>query len=134
MVAVGRSPGIAGPGGGEPGSAASRGTPPGRILPDHEYGRGEYDPVTGLWEWYELPEERTQPRVSWGDILSRWPLVEADLHEVYGIDAEDRELMRSRSWRWLETRIAGLLAADTRLSRALAPEPELPSIPGQLRR
>lgn len=32
--------------------------------------------------------------------------------------------MRTRSWRWLETRITGLLAADTRLYRALAPEPE----------
>lgn len=29
--------------------------------------------------------------------------------------------MRSRSWRWLEVRIIGLLSADTRLSRALKP-------------
>lgn len=45
---------------------------------------------------------------------------------------EDRELMRSRSWRWLEVRIAGLLAADTRLYRALAPEPELPDVPPRM--
>jgi hypothetical protein len=43
---------------------------------------------------------------------------------VYGIDVEDRALMGARSWRWLETRIIGLLAADTRLSRALAPADE----------
>lgn len=30
--------------------------------------------------------------------------------------------MRRRSWRWLEVRIIGLLAADTRLSRSLRPD------------
>jgi len=35
--------------------------------------------------------------------------VEADLHEVYGIDADDAELMRSRSWRWLRSRVLSLL-------------------------
>lgn len=29
--------------------------------------------------------------------------------------------MNARSWRWLETRIVGLLSANTRLYRALAP-------------
>ncbi|MGI5178675.1 hypothetical protein ACQEVZ_20295 [Dactylosporangium sp. CA-152071] len=53
-------------------------------------------------------------------------IVEADLHEVYGVDVEDRALMRARSWRWLQVRIQGLLAADTRLQRALAPAPEVP--------
>jgi len=48
---------------------------------------------------------------------------------VYGIDVEDRDLMRSRSWRWLKARITGLLAADTRLHRALAPPPDLPKVP-----
>lgn len=120
------------PGSGQPGDpTGAPGGEQGRILDDHEYGRGAYDPVTGLWEWYELPEERATSgqRVSWAEILTNWRLVEADLHDVYGIDVEDRELMRSRSWRWLEVRITGLLAADTRLYRALAPEPELPDVP-----
>ncbi|MFI6266161.1 hypothetical protein [Micromonospora sp. NPDC051006] len=60
-------------------------------------------------------------------MLTRWSLVEADLHDVYGVDVEDRDLMRARSWRWLETRITGLLFADSRLRRALAPDPETPS-------
>ncbi|RLK13329.1 hypothetical protein DER29_4347 [Micromonospora sp. M71_S20] len=49
---------------------------------------------------------------------------------MYGVDVENRGLMRRRSWRWLEVRITGLLSADTRLYRALAPEPETPNIPG----
>lgn len=57
-------------------------------------------------------------------------MIEADLHSEYGIDVEDRVLMRRRTWRWLEARITGLLAADTRLYRALAPPPETPTIPG----
>jgi hypothetical protein len=40
------------------------------------------------------------------------------------VDVEDRTLMRARSWRWLETRILGLLSADTRLSRALTRKPD----------
>lgn len=53
-------------------------------------------------------------------------IVEADLHSEYGVDVEDRALMRARSWRWLRVRIQGLLAADTRLQRALSPQPEVP--------
>ncbi|WP_018251876.1 hypothetical protein [Salinispora mooreana] len=69
--------------------------------------------------------------MTWSALLAQWALIEADLHDVYGIDVEDRTLMQTRSWRWLQTRIRGLLAADTRTYRALAPEPELPEIPGQ---
>jgi len=49
-------------------------------------------------------------------------MVEADLHETFGVDVGDRQLMRARSWRWLQTRIFGLLNADTRLHRALVPD------------
>ncbi|WKU03757.1 hypothetical protein [Micromonospora sp. HUAS LYJ1] len=64
--------------------------------------------------------------MSWSALLGRWALVEADLHSEYGIDVEDRALMRARSWRWLEVRIFALLAADTRTYRAFAPDPEIP--------
>ncbi|XTZ18193.1 hypothetical protein ACQSSU_12865 [Micromonospora echinospora] len=66
--------------------------------------------------------------------MTHWRLVEADLHSEYGVDVEDRALMRARSWRWLEVRITGLLSADTRLYRTLAPESEMPQMPGLSRR
>lgn len=57
------------------------------------------------------------------------------MHDVYGVDLEDRELLASRSFRWLVTRIKGVANAPapfvivgdqlvtqhtTRLSAALA--------------
>lgn len=88
-----------------------------------EYGRGELDPETGLYEWYELPAElqpgTEQTQVNWNQILDRWSLVEADLHEQYGIDLSSG-VLRKRSWRWLRTRIYGLLSANTRLNRSLS--------------
>lgn len=100
---------------------------PGAAHWSEQYGRGRRDAHTGLYEWYEIPDdvlqekERQGQRVAWSDILSRWALVENDLQDR-GIDVDDRTLMRRRSWRWLETRIVGLLSADTRLHRSLAPE------------
>jgi hypothetical protein len=124
VVAVGWPPGSGAPG--EPAGA------PGEH-PEDQYGRGERDPVTGLYEWYEFPEQIRRQRageaVPWETLLTHWSLIEADLHSEYDIDVEDRQLMRHRSWRWLETRIVGLLAADTRLHRALAPPPEVPGLP-----
>lgn len=94
-----------------------------------QYGRGRRDPATGLFEWYEIPEEirarESQPLITWAELLVHWPEIEADLHERYGIDVEDRDLMRSRSWRWLQTRIVGLLSLPkSRLTLAMRPPPE----------
>lgn len=124
------------------------GWPPGSVAPDagqqgatsgaatswrDKYGRGRRHPVTGLYEWYEYPPELAQARegtaVSWEQLLTRWNLIEADLHSEYGIDVEDRALMRHRTWRWLRARMVGLLSADTRIARALAPEPDMPDLP-----
>ncbi|TGB03325.1 hypothetical protein E2651_25375 [Streptomyces sp. MZ04] len=63
--------------------------------------------------------------MTWPQLLEQWPLIEADLHEIYGLDVGDRRLMRARSWRWLRVRILGLLSAESRLSRHFAP-PEQP--------
>lgn len=42
---------------------------------------------------------------------------------MYGIDLDDRELLRARSWRWLKVRIVGLLdMPESRLRRMLRPE------------
>lgn len=55
---------------------------------------------------------------TWADLLARWELVEADLHETYGIDFD--ALPGPRTWRWLRVRIVGLVASpDTRIARAL---------------
>lgn len=97
----------------------------GLILPDHQYGRGTYDPATGLWEWYELPADRQgdgQP-ITWAQLLEQWPTIAADLLDVYGVDVWDRRLMRHRPWPWLRGLVRGLLAADTRIARLLARPP-----------
>ena len=62
--------------------------------------------------------------MTWERLLQQWPLIEADLHEVYGIDVEDGNLLRRRSWRWLRTRVIGLLSAESRLHRHFAPPPD----------
>jgi hypothetical protein len=62
--------------------------------------------------------------VKWAQILDEWPLVEADLHETYGVDVGAPGLLETRSWRWLRVRIFGLLSADSRINRQLFPPDE----------
>ncbi|MGQ4358570.1 hypothetical protein [Streptomyces sp. SAS_272] len=50
-------------------------------------------------------------------------LIEADLHQVYGIDVESGILQR-RTWRWLQLRIIGLLSTECRLQRHFNPPEE----------
>jgi hypothetical protein len=40
--------------------------------------------------------------------------VALDLHQLFGIDLEDLELLRARSWPWLERRFFGLLSCRSR--------------------
>lgn len=52
-------------------------------------------------------------------VLSRWNLVEIDLHERFGIDVESG-VLTDRTWRWLLVRILGLIDDPrTRIHRAL---------------
>lgn len=91
-----------------------------------QYGRGEYDPDTETWEWYEVPPEvgrrlqqnaHARVALKWSDLLDRWQAVECDLHSEYGIDLDDTG---TRDWRWLRTRIVGLTTSPTtRTWRAL---------------
>ncbi|RSD22257.1 hypothetical protein EIY87_09335 [Amycolatopsis eburnea] len=61
------------------------------------------------------------------ELLTHWALVEADLHELYGVDAGDLALMKARPWRWLRVRIQGLLQSpDTRVHRVFFPPPPPP--------
>jgi hypothetical protein len=57
-------------------------------------------------------------------LLQQWVLIEADLHQVYGIDVEDDGLLRRRTWRWLQLRILGLLSTESRLQRHFNPPEE----------
>lgn len=53
------------------------------------------------------------------DLLTHWGAIELDLHDRH-IDVEDQVLMRSRSWRWLQSRIYDIaLTPDSRLRKAI---------------
>lgn len=47
---------------------------------------------------------------SWAWLLQHWSLIEADLHEVFGIDVADDALLAARTWPWLASRISALLS------------------------
>jgi hypothetical protein len=84
-----------------------------------QYGRGEYDPATGLYEWYEdAPDILTGKAevIAWPRIFEQWALVEADFHSSYGVDLSIA--YRSVSWRWFAVRVLGLMAdPSSRLAR-----------------
>jgi hypothetical protein len=46
--------------------------------------------------------------------------VDADLHDTYGIDVWDEQLLTRRPWPWLRNRVLGLLACDSRIARAVS--------------
>ncbi|WP_336214380.1 hypothetical protein [Nonomuraea sp. LPB2021202275-12-8] len=105
------------------------GPEPGSSGPDEDGSRGgPIDEVTGLRDWYEPGDGLSvdSPAVTWTALLERWALIEADLHECYGLDLDAPGLLTSRTWRWLRIRIFGLLKAETRIARALAPDDDKP--------
>jgi hypothetical protein len=75
-----------------------------------DYGRGTYHPESGLWDYYDVPEEVQQRQVapSWADVLEEWPLVEGAFQHVYQLDLSD--LLHTRSWRWFAVRVSYLIA------------------------
>lgn len=76
-------------------------------VPAGYIGQGEYDEATGLFDSYV----RVDTGISWRRILELFPLIEQDLHDVYGIDMDADDILRKRSWRWLQARISGLINA-----------------------
>lgn len=54
-------------------------------------------------------ESSMQPREFWAHVLSMWSHIECDLHQFYGLDLGDPHVWDSRTWRWLRSRIVGLL-------------------------
>jgi hypothetical protein len=84
---------------------------------DGDPGGGPIDPATGLREWYD-PEPEEGSGITWADIFDRWNIVEADLHQTYGVDLGTPGLLKQRTGHWLRVRILGLLAdPNTRLYR-----------------
>lgn len=63
--------------------------------------------------------------MTWLDLLEQWPLIESDLQDS-GVDVGDDALMSARSWRWLKTRVTGLLSGDTRTQRYFAAQAKTP--------
>lgn len=104
--------------------AGESGNPEPGGSPLDKYGRGEKDPITGIYEWYEeVPAGLKRPGkpIDWDDIFDCWELVEADFASHYHIDLEGA--FRTRSWRWFAAMIAGLLSEDTRLHRMFRDDP-----------
>jgi hypothetical protein len=57
-----------------------------------------------------------------------WDLIDADLHQVYGLDSAS-EAFNERPWRWFQRRVLGLLTCESRIQRKLAPPEPTPAVP-----
>lgn len=84
-------------------------------------GFGDYDPETGLWEFYHAQTGQQPEGYGWPEILKRWRLIVADLWDR-GIDLADPELRRDRTWHWLQIQIEGLLAVPPQLMEQTVPD------------
>lgn len=104
---------------GKSGSAEPGGAPNGDPDP---HGRGQYNPETGLSEYYDYPDGKApNSGLRWDDVYKHWNMIEADLQEVYGIDIESG-VLGTRTYRWLIVRIAGLMSVErSRLRLTLYP-------------
>lgn len=73
-------------------------------------------------DWYNNPPKPSGPpgpELTWKILLSHWRAIELDLHRFYHVDVEEPGLLKARSWRWLETRILGVIGNEGHLVRAL---------------
>lgn len=65
------------------------------------------------------PKPKGKPLPPLSDFLRLWALVEADFHEVYGVDLS--AVKRTRTYRWFLVRLIGLLSTESRVQRVLRP-------------
>lgn len=92
-----------------------------------DYAAGEI--IDGIPEFYDIPAEEVarQDALTWPALLAQWALIEPDLHQFYGIDA-DSGILAARTGRWLRVKIRGLLLIESRLRAHVAdkhkPSPE----------
>lgn len=70
--------------------------------------------------WRPAPTETTTRglRVTWRQLDHHWALIEADLHERFGIDLWAPGVL-DRPWPWLRSRIGALLATPPNLVPAI---------------
>lgn len=84
--------------------------------PLDQFGRGEKDPVTGLYEWYDYGTQQvTASGVGWSELIAEWRLIDIDFAKTYGVDLDDN---LHRPFRWFAARVAGLLSFPDTLLRA----------------
>jgi hypothetical protein len=92
-----------------------------------EFGRGEVDPETGLFDWYDIPpghaarrvvDEGERGSVTILEVVEQWELLVADFRSEYGIGLALGEPV---PWREFRPLVAGLLACDSRLARHFTP-------------
>ena len=81
-----------------------------------QYGRGEKDPVTGYYDWYDLPEDHAAhggqgpQEVRFLDLIEQWPLVVADFADLGVRLHQERD---SLTWAEFHSLLSGLLLDPT---------------------
>lgn len=83
-----------------------------------QYGRGDYDELTGTYEWYDVPPDVTAERktADWGAILTRLDLLAFDMQRHLGLRLT--EVLRTHTWREFVVLVQGLLGVDEHLVTA----------------
>ena len=112
---------------GNPGRHGGGGQPAEDLAALDDYGVGVKDPLTGLYESYDLPDGHPAKRtdeegapLDWEVVAEHFELVAADFASEYGV----RLLGSGMRWPEFSWYVAGLWSCDSRLRRVLAPEPE----------
>ncbi len=93
-----------------------------------QFGVGRCD-ASGVYEAYDIPEGHAaaqthregSKQISWRNLVEKFGLIEADFSSEYGVELAD--VFHVRTWRWFSVKVAGLMAADTRIARHFAPAP-----------
>lgn len=102
-----------------------------------QYGQGERDPLTGLYEFYaDLPasagaihEDGGGESVSWAKLAEVLDVVEYCFHADLGIDLA--AVWDTASWRWFAVRLRGLLASETLLAAQFRTDEPTPRDQGE---
>ena len=81
-----------------------------------QYGRGEKDPETGVYDWYDLPDDHAahsgqgRQEVRFLDLIEQWPLVVADFADVGVRLHRERD---SLTWAEFHSLLSGFLLDPT---------------------
>ena len=74
-------------------------------------GAGDQESIGQKIPRYLDPEEFRQPGKGghgWGELLDYWALIEADLHQFYGLDLWHPNSYRAIAWHYLRSRVEQL--------------------------